>query len=173
MRGEGEREEREVCWRRDLSHAGEAGAGRESAGGEIGVRPEYVSSAPLSDLGDCVDMGHDLSDFRGDMSGLSRGESLLAVRPVPCGGGRLVNGLCHGLTDGNGLSGVGRGESAGGETCPMRGRASVRRGVGKRTLSRTHGRKRIGRRDGEWSLLTVRPVHAGEGGRGERGVCWR
>ena len=45
----------------------------------------------------------------------------------PCGGGRargegLVNGLCHGLTDGNGLSGVGRGESAGSETCPMRGR---------------------------------------------------
>jgi len=35
MRGGGEREEREVCWRRDLSHAGEAGAGRgESAGGE-------------------------------------------------------------------------------------------------------------------------------------------
>ena len=38
-------------------------------------------------------------------------ESLLAVRPVPCGGGRvwgegLVNGLCHGLTDGNGLGGA-------------------------------------------------------------------
>ena len=46
----------------------------------------------------------------------------------PCGGGRLVNGLCHGLTDGNGLSGVGRGESAGSETCPMRGRVGVRRG---------------------------------------------
>ena len=72
----------------------------------------------------------------------------------PCGGGRLVNGLCHGLTDGNGLSGVRRGESAGGETCPMRGRVGVRREVGKRTLSRTHGRKRIWRRDGE-------------------GVCWR
>jgi len=39
----------------------------------------------------------------------------------PCGGGRLVNGLCHGLTDGNGLSGVRRGESAGGETCPCGG----------------------------------------------------
>ena len=50
----------------------------------------------------------------------------------------------------------------------MRGRA-----VGKRTLSRTRGRKRIGRRDGEGSLLAMRPVHAGEGGRGERGVCWR
>ena len=72
----------------------------------------------------------------------------------PCGGGRLVNGLCHGLTDGNGLSGVGRGESAGVETCPMRGRAGAGRGVGKRTLSRTHGLKRIGRRGG-------------------RGVCWR
>ena len=50
----------------------------------------------------------------------------------------------------------------------MRGRA-----VGKRTLSRTRGRKRIGRRDGEGSLLAMRPVHAGEGGRGKRGVCWR
>ena len=50
----------------------------------------------------------------------------------------------------------------------MRGRA-----VGKRTLSRTRGRKRIGRRDGEWSLLTVRPVHAGEGGRGERSLLAR
>ncbi|MBI5841217.1 MAG: hypothetical protein HZB19_14055 [Chloroflexi bacterium] len=54
--------------------------------------------------------------------------SLLAMRPVPCGGERLVNGLCHGLTDGNGLGGAMERESAGGETCPMRGRASV--GVG-------------------------------------------
>ena len=68
---------------------------------------------------------------------------------------------------------VRRGGSAGGETCPMRGRAGVGRGVGKRTLSRTHGRKRIWRRDGEGSLLAMRPVHAGEGGRGKRGVCWR
>ena len=49
----------------------------------------------------------------------------------------------------------------------MRGRA-----VGKRTLSRTRGRKRIGRRDGEGSLLAMRSVHAGEGERGEMGVCW-
>ena len=52
------------------------------------------------------------------------------------------------------------------------GEASVGRGVGKRTLSRTHGRKRIGRRDGEGSLLAMRSVHAGEGERGEMGVCW-
>ena len=121
---------------------------------------------------------------------MGRGESA-GEETCPCGGGRLVNGLCHGLTDGNGLSGVGRGESAGGETCPMRGRvgvgrgesaggetcpmrgrASVGRGVGKRTLSRTHGRKRIGRRDGEGSLLAMRSVHAGEGERGEMGVFW-
>ena len=70
-------------------------------------------------------------------------------------------------------AGVGRGKSAGGETCPMRGRAGAGRGVGKRTLSRTHGRKRIGRRDGEGSLLAVRPVHAGEGGRGERSLLAR
>jgi len=43
------------------------------------------------------------------------------------------------------------GESAGDETCPRGG----------------------GRARGEWSLLAVRPVHAGEGGRGEMGVCWR
>jgi len=60
-------------------------------------------------------------------------------------------------------AGVGRGKSAGGETCPCGGGAW-----------------------GERSLLAVRPVHAGEGERGERrllavrpvhagerGVCWR
>jgi hypothetical protein len=46
---------------------------------------------------------------------------------------------------------VGREESADGETCPCGG----------------------GRARGEGSLLAMRPVHAGEGGRGERGVCWR
>ena len=96
--------------------------------------------------------------------------SLLAVRSVPCGGGRawgegLVNGLCHGLTDGNGLGGamergvcwrgelshaggggVGKGEFAGDETCPCGGGRAWREG----------------------SLLVGRPVHAGEGERGER-----
>ena len=80
-----------------------------------------------------------------------------------------------------GRVGVGRGESAGGETCPCgggrargeesllavrpvhAGRAGGGRGVGKRTLSRTHGRKRIGRRDGEGSLLVMRPVPCGGG----------
>ena len=52
--------------------------------------------------------------------------SLLAMRPVPCEGGRargegLVNGLCHGLTDGNGLGGAMERESAGDETCPCGG----------------------------------------------------
>jgi hypothetical protein len=46
---------------------------------------------------------------------------------------RLVNGLCHGFTDGNGLGCV---VLIDGETCP--------REVGQRTLSRIHGRKRIG-----------------------------
>jgi len=71
----------------------------------------------------------------GDEACLYGGEgSLLAVRLVHAGEG-------------------GRGErkSAGGETCPMRERASVGRG----------------------SLLAMRAVHAGEGERGERGVCWR
>ena len=62
--------------------------------------------------------------------------SLLAMRPVHAGEGER-----------------GERESAGGETCPMRGRAGVGRGIGKRTLSRTHGRKRLG-------------------GAMERGVCW-
>ena len=39
----------------------------------------------------------------------------------PCGGGRLVNGLCHGLTDGNGFGGAMERESAGDETCPCGG----------------------------------------------------
>ena len=82
--------------------------------------------------------------------------SLLAVRSVPCGGGRawgegLVNGLCHGLTDGNGLGGAMERESAGGETCPCGG----------------------GRTWEERSLLAGRPVHAGEGEGEERRVCWR
>ena len=51
---------------------------------------------------------------------------------------RLVNGLCHGLTDGNGLrlcEGLINGES-----CP--------REIGQRTLSRIHGWKRIWAREG-------------------------
>ena len=50
-----------------------------------------------------------------------------------------------------GEASVGRGESAGDETCPMRGR----------------------RARGEGSLLAGRPVHAGEGEGEERRVCWR
>jgi hypothetical protein len=41
---------------------------------------------------------------------------------------RLVNGLCHGFTDGNGLGARGL---IGGEACP--------REVGQRTLKRTSG----------------------------------
>ena len=97
------------------------------------------------------------------------------MRPVHAGEGECRRGESAGdeACPMQGWVGVVRGESAGGETCPMRGRARVGRRVGKRTLSRTHGRKRIGRRDGEGSPLAMRPVHAGEGERGERGICWR
>jgi len=80
-------------------------------------------------------------------------------------------------------------ESAGGETCPMRGRAGVGRGgpVAMGPVQAGGGEPRGegrllamrpvpgggGRAWGEGSLLAVRPVRAGEGGRGERGVCWR
>ena len=75
------------------------------------------------------------------------------MRPVHAGeGGRGKRGVCwRGDLSMRGRASVERGESAGGETCPMRGRRAW----------------------GEESLLAVRPVHAGEGERGEKGVCWR
>jgi len=81
--------------------------------------------------------------------GDARRGSLLAMRPVHAGEGER-----------------GERESAGDETCPMRGRVRVGRGesAGDETCP-TRGRAGVGR----GSLLVVRPVHAGEGGRGERG----
>jgi len=68
--------------------------------------------------------------------------SLLAGRPVHVGEGSplAVRSVHAG-------EGAWREESAGDETCPMRG----------------------GRARGEGSLLVMRPVHAGEGECGERG----
>ena len=77
----------------------------------------------------------------------SRTGSVLTPNPSPAGRGESAGGEtcpCGG--------GRARGEeSAGGETCPMRGRVSVGRGksVGEETCP------------------------CGEGGRGERRVCWR
>ena len=90
-----------------------------------------------------------------------RGEFVLGGREESAGGETCPM---------RGRTGVGREESAGGETCPMRGRTGVGReeSAGDETCPRGGGRAR-----GEWSLLAVRPVHAGEGERGERGVCWQ
>jgi hypothetical protein len=59
--------------------------------------------------------------------------------------GRLVNGLCHRLTDRNGF---GRKGLIGGETCP--------REVGQRTLSRIHGHQRIWGCEGRLMVSHVR-----------------
>ena len=82
----------------------------------------------------------------------------------------MVNGLCHGLTDGNGLGGAMERESAGDETCPCGGgRTWEERSLLAVRLVPCGG----GRTWEERSLLAGRPVHAGEGECGERGVCWR
>ena len=166
---------------------GRVGVGRgESAGGETcpmrgrasvgrgGGDLTCLTRAVINRVG-CGDTRHDDQTFAETCQVFVREGSLLAVRPVPCGGGRargegLVNGLCHGLTDGNGLSGVGRGESAGSETCPMRGRADVGREESAGGETCPCGGGRVWR---EGSLLAVRPVPCGGGERGERRVCWR
>ena len=66
------------------------------------------------------------------------------------------------------MSGLTRGESAGGEACPMRGRAAS---GDERLLAARPVPCEGGSAWGEGSLRAVGPVHAGEGG--ERGVCWR
>jgi len=78
------------------------------------------------------------------------------MRPVHAGEGERAERGCQteSVTDsrtGTDWAARWRVESADGEACPCGG----------------------GRAWGEGSLLVVRPVHAEEGGRGERGVCWR
>ena len=110
--------------------------------------------------------------------------SLLVVRPVRAGEGECgERGVCWRRDLSHAGEGAGRWESAGGETCPMRGRAGVGRGesAGEENCP-MRGRAAWGKGSllamrpvhaGEGSLLTLRPVHAGEGGREESGVCWR
>jgi len=167
-------------------HAGEGGRGesplrgcyaRESAGDETCPMRGRASARRGESAGDetCPcgggraagrgeSAGDETCPMRG-REGVGRGESA-GGETCPRGGGESAGEETCPM---RGRAGAGRGESAGDETCPMRGRAGAGRGVGKRTLSRTHGRKRIGRRDGEGSLLAMRPVHAGEGECAERG----
>jgi len=97
---------------------------------------------------------------------VGRGSLLLAGRPVHAGGGEGgERGVCWRETcPMRGRASAGREESAGGEICPCGGgRAWGGESAGDETCPCGEGR----------SLLAMRPVHAGEGGRGERGVCWR
>jgi len=96
-------------------HAGEAGCGEGSL---LAGRPVHVGEgSPLAVRSVHAGEGAWREESAGDetcpmrgRAGAGRGESA-GDETCPCGGGRvwgegLVNGLYHGLTDGNGLGGA-------------------------------------------------------------------